>query len=622
MNLKQTFTSHLIDDLQALERLENEGLFESGVTRLGAEQEFCLINYQLRPAMLAMEMLDALDDEQFTTELAKFNLEANLNPLVLQNGAFSQLENNLIRMLTKANRKAHALGAKIILTGILPSIKSSDLTIDNMTPKDRYHALNEAMRNARGNDFTFNITGIDELITKHDSVLFESCNTSFQIHYQLNPQKVSESYNWALAIAAPVLSACTNSPVFLGKRLWKETRIALLHQSSDTRQSHNHLRDEIPRVNFGLGWKTKGAAEIFQEAVSRYKILMPLEVDEVSTEVLAKGKIPKLKALSIHNSTIYNWNRLCYGVTEGVPHLRIENRYIPSGPTIVDEVANSAFWIGLMHGMPEYASTIHDHLRFDDAKSNFMHAAKSGLQCQFRWLDDSVIPAHDLIINELLPIAQSGLENAGIDKVEIDKYLGIIKKRVESNKTGSNWILDSYTDLRNEGPEEQALIALTEGIYQRQKMGNPVHEWKPLQRKEGGGWKSKYAKVEQIMSRNLLTVHEDDLLELAKNMMIWSNIHHLPVEDANGGIVGLITSDRILSFLGQAKKHDFSFTVGQAMIEKPLTTTPETSTIDAYRLMKEKEIGSLPVLQNEKLVGIITLNDFIKLFEILMEELG
>ena len=218
-------------------------------------------------------------------------------------------------------------------------------------------------------------------------------------------------------------------------------------------------------------------------------------------------------------------------------------------------------------------------------------------------------------------LVQSGLENAGMDSSEIEKYLGIIRKRVESNRTGSNWILDSYTDLKNEGPEEQALVALTEGIYQRQKMGNPVHEWTPLHKGEGGGWRSKYARVEQIMSSDLITIHEDDLLELAKNMMIWSNIHHLPVESNQGGVISLITSDRILSFLAAEKKHDFSFTVKQALIENPITTAPETSTIDAYRLMKEKEIGSLPVLHENKLVGIVTLNDYIKLFEILMEDL-
>ena len=418
-SLKQQFTDHLLNDLEALEEMLRQQLFEKGVTRIGAEQEFCLIDYSLRPAMKATDMLEHLNDEHFTTELARFNLELNLDPLVLKEGALSALENNLVSKLTKANKTAHSLGAKIILTGILPTISKSDIEIENISPRERYRRLNEAILAARASDFKFHISGIDELIDSHDNVLFESCNTSFQVHYQIEPDTTPSLYNWAHAISGPVLAAATNSPLFLGKRLWKETRIALFQQSADTRKSLSPYREEQERVTFGKDWERESALHIFQDIVSRYSVLLPIEIQEDSMKAVRDGGIPALKALSTHNGTIYRWNRLCYGITEGAPHLRIENRYLPSGPTIADEVANAAFWIGLMHGMPDRYKNIHDKMNFADVRNNFFSAAKLGLQSQFNWPDEQLVTAQDLILNELLPIAENGLKKARLNDQDI-----------------------------------------------------------------------------------------------------------------------------------------------------------------------------------------------------------
>jgi len=615
-NISSEFSSHLLKDLKSLEQMLQKNLFETGITRIGAEQEFCLIDYALRPAMINDHVLKNLRDRHFTTELAKFNLEANLDPLSLKANCFSRLENDLIRLLTKANRISHKHGAKIILTGILPTIKHSDVVLENMTPNVRYLQLNDAILKARDGNFKFNIIGLDELITESDTVLFESCNTSFQIHYQTEPDNVNMHYNWAHMISGPVLAACTNSPIFLGKRLWSETRIALFQQSADTRKTLNPHREQRARVTFGNSWRTGGALEIFRDTVQRYKILLPLKIEEDSQNEIQQGNIPKLKALCVHNGTVYRWNRLCYGITNGIPHLRIENRYIPSGPTIIDEVSNSAFWIGLMHGIEDKYKNLPEHMSFDKAKRNFLSAAKEGLKAQFHWLDDQLITAQDLLLKELIPMADRGLEKAGISSAERDKYLNVIRERVESRRTGSSWILNSFEKLKQEHSTEEAVVGVTEGIYQRQKSGQPVHQWSVLKIEEAGGWESKYQLVHQIMATDLLTVQKDDLVELAVNILLWSNINHLPVENSSGELIGLLTSDLLLRWLNENKGMDSTqTTVGEIMNENVITCDPHTSSKDAYFLMKNNEIGCLPVVEKGKLIGLLTLHAYVKLME-------
>ncbi len=615
---KQQFTNHLITDLKTLERMIEMDLFEKGVTRIGAEQEFCLIDDRLRPSMKAMEILEQIDDQRFTTELARFNMEVNLDPLQLSSNCFSEMETDLVKTLIHVNKIAHDFNSKIILTGILPTIRKSDIGIEAITPVPRYKALNDAMLDARQNDFKFHINGLDELVASHDNVLFESCNTSFQVHYQVELSLAIQAFNWAHAIAGPVLAASCNSPIFMGKRLWRETRIALFHQSTDTRKLHHPMRKERSRVSFGYDWEKGSVLDLYREVAGRYKILLPVPIEEDSMQSLEKGVVPKLRALSVQNGTVYRWNRMCYGVTNGKPHLRIENRYIPAGPTIIDEVANAAFWVGLMHGQPEKYFNIDQLMEFDQAKNNFMTAAKNGLECQLRWVNNELYTAKDLIINELLPIARNGLMKAQINKSDIEKYLGIIEDRVKSGRTGAQWMVESFNDMKKSGKTDEALVSLTEGIYKRQKLGQPVHCWTNSNHQEAGGWKNRYQYVEQVMSRDLITIHCDDLLQLARHMMIWSKVHHLPVEDNHGQLCGILTSDQLLT-----EGIDFQkMTVVQVMKTDVITVTPESPTTEAYQIMKDNEIGSLPVVVDQKLVGIITTMDYIKLIGFFFEEMA
>jgi CBS domain-containing protein len=512
----------------------------------------------------------------------------------------------------------------IIMVGILPTIRRSDLNLENLTPLPRYQLLNEVLNKLRGGQpYEFRIEGTDELMTKHNSIMFEGCNTSFQVHLQVSPDVFVNSYNWAQAIAGPVLAAATNSPMLLGKRLWQETRVALFQQSVDTRRASYDLREKSSRVTFGNQWVKKSITEIFQGDMARYRVLIGAEIKENSLEMMDKGEIPTLQALQMHNGTVYRWNRPCYGITDGKPHIRIENRILPAGPTVADEIANAAFWLGLMNGISTEYSDIASAMDFDDAKRNFFEAARTGLETQFRWVKGKMVSADELILKELLPISKSGLEKVGIAKNETDHFLGIIQERVKTKHTGSQWILDSCAKVSREGSAKyETCTAITAGIVNRQKSGTPVHKWKPGEIHEAGDWMNRYWKVEHIMVTDLFTVQEDDLVYFASNVMTWAHVRYVPVEDAKGKMVGLLTSRAVLAFHSNKTEPDNkSVSVKEIMVRDPVSVTPETLSIDALLLMRKRKVGCLPVVANGKLVGIITETDFMNFSELTIQRL-
>lgn len=609
---RAAYMGHLVDDLKALERMHAGGQFETGITRIGAEQELCLIDYALRPAMLALELLESLGDPHYTTELARFNLEVNLDPRELEGDCFAQLESSLVGLLTRANKSAHRLGAKIILTGILPTIRNSDITLESMTPVPRYKALNDALREMRGKDFQIYIRGIDELIASQATVMYEACNTSFQVHYQIDPARFAACYNWAQAIAAPVLACATNSPLFLGKRLWRETRIALFHQSTDDRGLPSTYREQRSRVGFGHRWERRSVVEYFQEAISRHRVLITPPIEQDALAELQGGRIPKLRALALFNGTVYPWNRPCYGITDGKPHLRIESRFLPAGPTIVDEVANAALWVGLMHGMPDDCADLPARLRFEVAQNNFLGAARMGLGATIDWLDGKSLPARTLLLEVLLPIARAGLARAAVREADIDKYLTIIEERVTSGQTGSQWILDSIGHLKGEGTLLEAIAATTEGIYQRQKLGHPVHRWQPAALAEAGDSQGRWSRVEQLMSTDLVTAQPDEPVKLVRNLLLWSNVRHIPVETDDGTLLGVVSSESLLEKLGSGEG-DAGLCAADVMERDLPTVTPDTPLADAIALLVSRDLTCLPVLAGGKLVGIVTDRDCLKI---------
>ncbi len=617
------FVYVLINDIKTLEQMLESGKFEGDVQRVGAEQELCLLSNSWRPATIAMEVLEELDDPHFSTEHSQYNMEINLDPLVFNADCLSAMEKNLHGYLSHLRGVVAKRDGHIILVGILPTIRRSDLHLENLTPLPRYQMLNETLNRMKSGPYEFRIEGIDELMTRHNSIMFEGCNTSFQVHYQLSPSSFVEDYNWAQAIAGPVLATATNSPMLLGKRLWQETRIALFQQSVDTRRSSYDLREKNSRVSFGNRWLTKSITELFKEEIARFRVLIGTESMEDSVEVYKSGGTPRLQALQMHNGTVYHWNRACYGITDGKPHIRIENRYLPAGPTVVDETANAAFWLGLMNGRPDAGATVADLMEFGEAKRNFFSAARSGLDTQFRWLNNKTVPADQLILKELLPLAKEGLARAGILKEDADRYLGVIEERVRSRMTGSRWILKSCEKMCTDGlANYEACVAITAGIVGRQESGKPVHQWKFVDINEAGDWINRFWKVEHIMVTDLFTVQETDLAYFASNVMTWKHIRYVPVEDEKGKLVGLLSSRALLALHSNGAHLDTKTAlVGDIMIKNPLTVSPGTLTIDALTTMRKHRVGCLPVTSNGNLVGIVTETDFMNFSELTIAKL-
>ena len=596
----------MMHDVEAIEAIMERGLFESGITRIGAEQEFCLVDRHFKPSLNALDVLQKINDSHFTPELARYNLEINLDPRPLSGDSLSAMHTQLDSLLGKASEAAQTLDERIILAGILPSIDYRAVQKKYMTPRKRYEELARIILDLRGEDFELNITGVDELLISHQNILFEACNTSFQCHYQVQPEQFADSYNWAQMLAGPVLSIAANSPLLLGNQLWAETRIALFQQSIDTRGKGFHLRQREQRVTFGNRW-IKGIGDVFKNDIARHTLLFFMEIERGSLELLEQGEIPKLEALQLHNGTIYKWNRPCYGVSNGKPHLRIENRYLPSGPTTADEIANLAFWSGLMANMPESYAGNWNALDFDDAKENFYKAAMWGIQSGMVW-EGQLISAMRLILDVLLPMSRKGLEKMSINEKDIDLYLGIIQKRTEKKATGARWMVGSYRRLKETLGREEASVALTAILDKRRRSGTSVDEWELVSLSEIESVEIQYDVVSNVMSTDLITVSSEYIADLILKIMEWRDIRHMPVEDKNGQLKGIITKsrlDRYLKEFGNSRE----LTAADVMDRNPTTIKPDDDIKYAMLLMVDEGISCLPVIEQGKLIGILTDKD-------------
>jgi CBS domain-containing protein len=621
---RRLFTKKLLADLRVLELLLAEGAIEGDRSRLGAEQELFLVDARWYPAPVALGVLADLADPHFTTELGLFNLEFNLDPLPMGGDGLSRLEAELGRLLELARGAARRHGAEAVLAGILPSLDKADLKLENMTPLPRYIALNAALSRLRGEEYQLRIKGRDELLLRHGNMMLEACNTSFQVHFQVAPADFVRFYNAAQAIAAPVLAAAVNSPLLFGRRLWRETRIALFQQSLDTRRATGtEIRELAPRVSFGSHWVRESVLEIFQEDIARFPVLIAGEVDEDPFAALAAGQAPRLQALRWHNGTVYRWNRPCYGVLDGRPHLRIENRVLPAGPSVADEVANAAFWLGLLRGFADRYGDVSSLMDFGDAHENFTAAARLGLGSHLTWPGQGQVAAPELILEELLPLARRGLDALGFAGAEAERFLGLIEERVAARRTGAQWQIDSLVRMEGQGTRAERLAALTAATCRRQLGGEPVARWNLATIEEAGGPRSYHLRVGQLMTTDLFTVHEQDVVDLVAYVMSWKHIRHVPVEDDQHRLVGIVTHRALLRLVGEslASGHTGSIPVGRIMQRGAITVRPETPVLEALELMKRHEVSGLPVIgDDERLVGILTERDVTRFAGQLLEQ--
>ncbi|MDZ4682677.1 MAG: CBS domain-containing protein [Saprospiraceae bacterium] len=626
-NQLQNFTKHLLRDVYAFEYMLENDWFESGIARIGAEQEMFLVdNKTYKPAMINMEVLKKMKHwEWVTTELAKFNLETNLTPREFKGDCLRQMEMENLDYLNKIRDKLKPMDASLVLTGILPTLTKMDLEMHNLTPNPRYVALMEAInRQLIGSFYELRLMGIDEILVKHQSPLLEACNTSFQVHLQVSPNDFVKYYNIAQTLAAPVLAIAANSPIVFGKRLWHETRIALFQQALDIRTTHDHMRERSPRVSFGTGWLDKSIMEIYREDIARFRVLLGADIEEDSIELIRQGKVPKLKALQVHNSTVYRWNRPCYGISpNGQPHLRIENRVLPSGPTVLDATANAAFWLGAMVGMANQYKDIREQISWEDVRDNFAKSAQVGIDSTFTWFKDKKISVCDLVTKELIPIARKGLEIQNVDKADIDRYMDIIGARAELHMNGARWQLRAFTKLKKQVSRDEALSVMTAAIIKNQLKEMPVHTWELPEPGDLDEYRPSKLKVEEFMVTDLFTVQKDDLIDLVAELMDWRRIRYMPVEDSKGQLCGLITSRLLLRHFTRFNRVNGkdAVAVKDIMIEQPLVIAPTATILEAMTMMRENRIGCLPVVKDNELVGVITEMDFLRISARLIERL-
>lgn len=614
-HLAQAFMKSLLADVMALEQMIRAGQIETNVRRAGAEQEMFLVDQDLMPAPLALDILRAAGDPRLTTELAKFNLEANLAPRLLTGTGLRDMENELSELVSIVRHTARQFRADVLLAGILPTLRQSDLTLDNLTPIPRYFELDRTLQRLRGSTYNIHIKGLDEFYATHDNLLFEACCCSFQIHLQVGPDEFARLYNLAQAISGPLLALAANSPVLMGHRLWHETRVALFQHSSDERSTVRQARSHPARASFGDTWLKDSVIEIFRDEIARFRVILAKQVDEDPLALLAQGKLPDLTALRLHNSTVWRWNRPCYGVSDGIAHLRIEHRPMPAGPSIIDEMANAAFFYGLMTALPGEYGAIEEKMRFDDAKNNFFAAARYGLKAQMTWLGGRDIPATTLIREQLIPAASEGLRQAGIDQDDITRYMDVVRERIERDQTGAHWSLRSLEHMAGMGTTELRQRQLTRAMLEQQTSGIPVAQWKLAEFRNVEKWGSSYRTVADLMSTDVFTVRPDDLVDLAASVMNWRHIRHVPVEDDEGRLVGLISHRDLLQILarGLLTLNQRPITVKEIMKQDVVTVLPGTPTLEALAIMRRSRVGCLPVTRDGHLLGIVTAYDFLGL---------
>lgn len=475
---RQRYRAKVRRCLDVFARMLQESRFDVGRPLTGLEIEFNLVDQTGDPAMRNAEVLAEIANPDFQTELAQFNIEINVRPRPLVGEEPGQLEAELRASLNDAEKRSEAVGAHIVMIGILPTLMPEHLHLETLSANPRYSLLNEQIFAARGEDLHITIDGPERLSTYADTIAPEAACTSVQFHLQVSPQQYAAHWNAAQCIGGVQLAMGANSPFLFGKELWRETRIALFEQSTDTRPEELREQGVRPRVWFGERWITS-IFDQFEENVRYFPALLPIVDDEDPVEVLDRGDTPRLQELRLHNGTIYRWNRPVYDVYRGKPHLRVENRVLPAGPTVVDVLANSALYYGLLRVLTEEDRPIWSRMSFTAARDNFYEGARRGVDAQLYWPGLGEVPATELVLRRLLPMAHEGLERWGVDAAVRERLLGVIEQRCIQHINGAEWQVRLFHQLDTETSLDRpdALREVVRRYAQNMHSNAPVHTW-------------------------------------------------------------------------------------------------------------------------------------------------
>lgn len=477
------FDAKVRANLAALAELLERPGFGEGATTLGAEVEFSFVDAGGHPRLISRAVMNDALEPRLALELDRFNLEYNADPRPFRGAPFSAMAAELRTALDKIEAVALRHGGSLALIGILPTLEESDLQSSAMTRTMRFRALSAGLRRLRSAAFRIDIEGDERLALECDDVTMEGANTSFQLHLRVSPSEFADTFNAVQLATAPVLAAATNSPYFLARRLWRETRVALFGRAVDYRMEGPGWRPA--RVSFGHGWVRRGALELFRESALLHSALLPVVGDEDPIAVVCAGGVPQLGELKLHHGTVWSWNRAIYDGAGG-GHLRIELRALPAGPTVIDMAANAAFLIGLSLGLRDGVADWLPAVPFRLAHDNFYRAARDGLDAIILWPTPEcpsprAYRAADLI-GHLLPLARRGLDCAGIDAAEAEALLAIVAERTARRATGADWQRAALDQLERNEPRAAALREMFAIYRAHARDGQPVHTWPAVRR--------------------------------------------------------------------------------------------------------------------------------------------
>ena len=474
------FQRRLEECLLALARLLRRPSFGTGPSTVGAELELFLVDDQGRALPRNQAVRADTADPRVVLEVDRFNLELNLTPAPLTGRPFAAMAGELDQVLTLVRRAAVRHGGRMVMVGILPTLRAEELRLAALSDAARFRALNNGIRRLRQEPFRIRIDGADPLELAADDVGLEGANTSFQLHLRVDPDRFTAHFNAAQLATAPVLAAAGNSPTFLGHRLWEETRVALFKQAVDDRDTVGRSSRRVSRVAFGTGWTRTGALELLEESVRLHEPVLPVLGPEHPLDRLDEDGVPGLDELRLHQGTVWRWNRAIYDPAAG-GHLRVEMRALPAGPTVVDMLANAAFLVGLTLALAPDADAFIRRVAFQQVHHNFYRAGQLGLGAELAWPlgpggQVRAVPAAELI-HRLLPVARQGLEDAGVATQEVDRLLAVIEARAACGQTGAVWQRRTLATLEPRLGRDRGLVAMLEHYLEHQRTGDPVHTW-------------------------------------------------------------------------------------------------------------------------------------------------
>jgi gamma-glutamyl:cysteine ligase YbdK (ATP-grasp superfamily) len=464
--------------LDVFARMLRESRFDADSPMTGLEIELNLVDELGDPALRNAEVLEAIADPDFQTELGQFNLEINVSPKQLKDRGFTDFEDGVRGSLNHAESRAAEVGAHMVMIGILPTLSAGHMSPASLTPNPRYQLLSDQILAARGEDIVIDIGGPERLHTTTDSIVPEAACTSTQLHIQVSPEDFPAYWNASQAVAGVQLALGANSPFLLGRELWRETRVPLFEQATDTRSEELKVQGVRPRVWFGERW-INSIFDLFEENVRYFPALLPVLEEQDPLEALESGQAPALAELRLHNGTIYRWNRPVYDVVAGTPHLRVENRVLPSGPTVADTMANAAFYFGLVRTLAEHERPLWSQMSFSAAEENFHVGARHGIDAHVYWPGLGQVPATELVLRRLLPMARAGLDAWGVVAEERDRLLGIIEQRCVTGQNGASWLAGRVASrlTGDDGDRLQALRSTLNEYREHMHSNEPVHTW-------------------------------------------------------------------------------------------------------------------------------------------------